>query len=108
MNGSALLFGIGLARKAGKLTSGTDMVLDEVRRHGTQTLVVAANDLSAASLKKIKDHCTYYHAELFVCDAGKEKIGAAIGKPFAACVCVSDANFAALWKRNFTNTERKD
>ena len=97
-----LLFSIGLARKAGKVTVGTDMVCDEIRKNKIY-LVLAAKDVSDNTKKKITDCCAYYKVKLHVCDLTKEALGKAIGKPFAACIGISDANLSLLISRNLTN-----
>ena len=94
-----LLFSIGLARRAGKLLSGTDMVLDGIR-HGKVRIVVSAADNSDNTKKKISDCCAYYEIPLYISDADKETLGHAIGKSHAACIGVTDENLSELISRN--------
>lgn len=94
-----LLFSIGLARKAGKLISGTDFVCDAIRKNKV-LLVVCSNEISDNTKKKISDCCIYYHAALCFADVSKEALGNAIGKSFAACVGITDENLSELISRN--------
>ena len=94
-----LLFSVGLARKAGKLVSGTDSVCDEIRKNKI-FLVLCSQDVSDNTRKKISDCCTYYKAKLHFCGVSKEALGKAIGKPFSACVGITDKNLSELISRN--------
>ena len=99
MNRERLLFSIGLARKAGKLLAGTDMVTDGIR-NGKVYRVIASGDISENTKKRITDCCTYYTVPLSVMEISKEALGSAIGKPFAACVGITDENLSELISRN--------
>ena len=90
MNLKQTLFRIGLAKKAGALIAGTDMVLS----------VVSSNDVSANTAKRISDCCAHHGVRLIICEAPKEALGAAIGKPYAACVGITDKNLSELICRN--------
>ncbi len=94
-----LLFRLGLAKKAGKLISGTDMVCGGIRE-GKVLVVVTSLDLSENTAKRIGDRCRYYGIPLIVCEASKDVLGAAVGKPFAACVGITDKNLSRLILRN--------
>lgn len=94
-----LLFSIGLARKAGKVIVGTDAVCDEIRKNKV-AIVLSASDISDNTKKKISDCCTYYHTELHFCEMTKDELGHAIGKPFAACIGITDPNLALLISHN--------
>ena len=94
-----VLFSIGLARKAGKLISGTDCVCDEIRKNKI-FLVVCAGDVSDNTKKKISDCCSYYHTTLYMTEISKEDLGHGIGKSFAACVGITDKNLSELISRN--------
>ena len=94
-----LLFTIGLAKKAGKVTVGTDMVCDEIRKKKIY-IVVYASDVSANTEKRILDCCSYYKVSCHKCEATKDELGAAIGKSFAACLGITDKNLSELISRN--------
>ena len=97
-----LLFSIGLARKAGKIVVGTDFVRDEIRKNKIMT-VLFASDISDNTRKKITDCCAYYHTAVYPCGLTKDELGHAIGKPFAACIGITDENLSLLINRNLIN-----
>lgn len=94
-----MLFRIGLARKAGAVLAGTDLVCEGIRR-GKVVTVISSHDVSDNTAKKISDCCRYYGVRMAVCGASKEELGAAIGKPYAACVGITDQNLSKLICRN--------
>lgn len=94
-----MLFRIGLAKKAGALIAGTDMVGDAIRQ-GKVISVVSSNDVSDNTAKRISDCCTHHGIRLMICETSKEELGAAIGKPYAACVGITDKNLSELICRN--------
>ncbi len=98
-NTEQLLFAIGLARKAGKMSVGTEMVCEDIRRKKAK-IVLYASDLAANTEKRITDCCRHYGAVCQKCAATKEELGAAIGKSFAACISVTDENLSKLISRN--------
>lgn len=90
---------IGIAKKAGKLVSGTDMVCDALRRGGKYP-VYAANDISDGTRKKLSDKCGYYGAELIMLDIGSVDLAHGIGKTGAvAAVYINDEGLARAAKR---------
>lgn len=94
-----LLFSIGLTRRAGKLFSGTEMVIDGIRS-GKVCRVIACSDVSENTMKKISNSCAYYNVVFTVIDISQETLGKAIGKMFAACVGITDPNLSELINRN--------
>ena len=94
-----LLFTIGLARKAGKVSVGTDMVCDDIRKKKVH-IVIYASDVSANTEKRISDCCNYYNVSCHKCTVTKEDLGIAIGKSFAACIGITDENLSKLISRN--------
>ena len=94
-----LLFTIGLARKAGKISVGTEMVCDDIRKKNIR-LVIYASDVSMNTEKRLCDCSNYYQVPCRKCDVTKDMLGAAIGKSFAACIGVTDANLSELISRN--------
>ncbi len=98
-NTEQLLFTVGLARKAGKVTVGTEMVCDDIRKKKA-FLVLYASDVSGNTEKKITDCCRFYEVPCSQCDASKETLGGAIGKSFAACIGITDENLSKLISRN--------
>ncbi|MCQ2771165.1 MAG: ribosomal L7Ae/L30e/S12e/Gadd45 family protein [Clostridia bacterium] len=91
-----LLFRIGLARKAGKLISGTELVCDAVR-DGKVKLVVIASDASANSMKRITNCVKFYEQDSEIVDGlTTSDLGYAIGKSPVACIGITDDNFKKL------------
>lgn len=90
-----LLNYIGLAKNAGALVSGVDLVVDTVRKRKA-AVVLYAEDISPSSLKKLKDKTSFYNAELRELSVNMAELGRRIGliRP-AAAVCVTDKNFLA-------------
>ena len=97
---------LGLSKKAGKLVSGTELVLDSVRNNKSH-LVIIANDISELSEKTIIKTLTYYKTE-YVKYATKSELGTSLGYDERAVVSVNDKGFAdALKKKICAVQERK-
>ena len=87
------IFGyVGLAKRAGKLSDGTDAVITSVRTNKAK-LVILSQDASVATAKKVTDKCSYYKVRL-ITYGQMETLGNAVGREVAACVSVNDKNFA--------------
>ena len=98
-NFKQLLFSIGLAKKAGKVISGTDSVCDEIRKNKV-TLVICSSDVSDNTKKKVSYCCKYHQVKLYFCEFSKETLGKSIGKSFSACIGITDKNLSELISRN--------
>jgi len=83
---------LGLANRAGALTTGTEQVLTGVRS-GKVKLVVVDATISDGTLKKIKDKCKFYNVEM-VQGPASINIGLAIGSENRKVIGVIDVNFA--------------
>ena len=59
-NQQAILNLLGLARRAGQLTSGEGIVLKNIQTNKAK-FVFLASDAGAASVKKFTDKCKFYH-----------------------------------------------
>lgn len=101
-NSSRLLSSIGLAKKAGKLVSGTEAVCDAIRRGGI-FLVLFASDVSDNTKKRLSDCCRFYGIPLHDSAYPMETLGMAIGKTHAACVGITDEHFSKLIESNLIN-----
>lgn len=104
-----VLSALGLAKRAGKIISGTEQVQDAVRAKKA-LIVIAARDISENSRKKITNTCTYYETEL-VEYATMELISAALGqKKLISSVAITDDNFRILIKKQLSadNAEAKN
>lgn len=80
---------LGLAKRAGKVVSGTDAVIDRVR-DGSAVLVLVSGDASESTQKRVTDKCKFYGTEYIV----YEGVGKAIGKDGCVAVAIVDKNFA--------------
>ncbi len=94
-NTEQLLFTVGLARKAGKLSVGTDTVCDDIRKKKI-FLVLYASDVSQNTEKHISDCASFHQVPCHKAEVTKEALGGAIGKAFAAAVGITDENMAKL------------
>lgn len=103
INTAKLLSSIGMARKAGRLTIGTEAVCDEVRAHRIK-LVIASGASSDNTKKRISDCTAFYRTRTVFIDASPEELGTAIGKTATACVGIADENFIKLIERNLTES----
>ncbi len=82
---------LGLARRARKLTTGTNQVLTRVRAHAT-FLVVLASDCGSRTKKTVADKCRSFGIPL-VTPLTQAELSAAIGQQ-RSVVAVDDAGFA--------------
>ncbi|MCK4258679.1 MAG: ribosomal L7Ae/L30e/S12e/Gadd45 family protein [Halanaerobiales bacterium] len=83
---------IGLAQRAGKISSGATQVQNDVKR-GKALLLLVASDASANTLKEYRSKSEFYRVPLFIW-GDKDSIGHAIGKPMRSAIAVLDHGFA--------------
>lgn len=83
---------LGLATRAGKIVSGDDSTLLELKR-GNVKLVIVAEDASDNTKKLFKDKSSYRNVP-YVYFSSKLQLGYAIGKAPRAALGVKDVNFA--------------
>lgn len=87
---------LGIAKRAGKVISGTEMVIEGLRNN-TIYLVFLASDTKKNTTKKIIDKTTYYNVDLnqnYTCDF----LSQAIGKKNVHVIGIMDRGFAKLLK----------
>lgn len=77
---------LGIARRAGVLTMGTDGVLSAIESGGAAVVLLDAA-ASENTKKKFRDSCAFYGAPLF--ETAPERLGLAIGKPGRMCAAVA-------------------
>ncbi len=92
MKNDAVLSLLSLAAKAGKAVSGGYRT-EETVKGGKAKLVVAAQDASEGSLKKIRDMCSYYEVPLLLYGV-REDLGRSVGKELRTSVVLTDEGFA--------------
>ncbi|WP_127580694.1 L7Ae/L30e/S12e/Gadd45 family ribosomal protein [Paenibacillus koleovorans] len=83
---------LGLAMRAGKLTTGDENVLKAIRSSKC-SLVLMAEDASANTQKKFRDKCKSYSVRLLE-HGSRHELGAAIGKEERVLIAVLDPGFA--------------
>ncbi len=90
-----LLRFLGLAKKAGKVVMGTDLVCRACRERKKPSLVLLASGVSPATEKKVTDKCSFYSVALEKIPASADELADALGKLGSiAVVAVMDAHFA--------------
>lgn len=87
-----LLNFLGLCRRAGKLTTGNDAVVETVIS-GESEAVLIARDISPNTEKKLRKTCDSHKVKLIRINRSKDEISYAIGR-FAAVMSVTDSGFA--------------
>ncbi|HIX70291.1 MULTISPECIES: YlxQ-related RNA-binding protein [Enterococcus] len=95
MNQDRLLNMLGLAMRAGKLVTGEEAVVKEIRSQNAK-LVFVAQDAGKNTHKKIQDKSTYYEISFFD-GLTQAAISQAIGRPRTA-IAVMDGGFAKKMK----------
>ncbi len=83
---------LGLVNKAGKLITGEDNIINNIRNQKVY-LVLVANDASLNSKKKYFDKCKFYNVS--VVEAGTiAQLSHAIGKENRVAIGICDRGFA--------------
>lgn len=91
MNKQKALNMLGLAQRAGKIVTGEEMTLKEIRLEKAK-LILLASDAGKNTKKKIKDKSSFYEIPLIQAFTAEE-ISLAIGKP-RMVAGIMDAGFA--------------
>ena len=86
---------LGLATKAGKIVTGTDLVIDSVAK-GKAKIVVISTDISDRSQKDIVNKTNYYEVSRYQ-GLNDEEIESAIGKK-RKLVAITDGGMAKKFK----------
>jgi ribosomal protein L7Ae-like RNA K-turn-binding protein len=87
---------LGLARKAGAVTAGTELVIDSMRKKRACRVYISS-DVSEATLKKLKDKAAFYQIQTEILDMTMDELAHRVGflRPTAA-VSLTDKNFLKL------------
>jgi ribosomal protein L7Ae-like RNA K-turn-binding protein len=94
------LFGfIGIAMKAGKIISGTNLTAETIRSQNSQKkvphLVIIASDASENSKKRIINCCVHYNVKYYETDVQSETLAHIIGKKSSiSVIAVTELNLA--------------
>ncbi len=90
---------LGLCKKAGRLVSGTPIVIDAIRENKV-FLCVYAKKASQNSVKRITDKAKSYETAALPLDVTPEELGHSIGKAGAvSAVGITDLGFAEAIKK---------
>lgn len=94
----SLLFRIGLGRRAGKVSFGTDSVCEDMRSKRARLVLIAEN-ASDNTKKRILNCAAYYNIPTeTLCGVSAAELGSAIGKSTAASISLTDENIVKLVK----------
>ena len=94
---------LGISAKAGKVISGTDIVLENISK-GKIALVIVAEDASEKTKKNIKFFCEKENVDMIVF-GDIFKNSKAIGKQNRAIIGVKDRNLAEAIKKQIHGGE---
>ena len=83
---------LGLAMRAGKVKTGESVIINEIKKHKIQ-LVIIAEDASENTKKVIKNKCESYHISFRIFGTRSE-LGQALGKAERVNVGITDQGFA--------------
>ena len=95
---------LGISAKAGKIISGTDVVLEEIAKKKVK-LVIVSEDASEKTKKNIKFFCEKENIEMLVFGDIVTN-SKAIGKQNRAIIGVKDENLAKAIKKQILGGER--
>ncbi|KRN88625.1 YlxQ-related RNA-binding protein [Ligilactobacillus ceti] len=82
---------LGLAKRAGKLVTGEELVLKQIR-NGQARLVLLASDCGMSTMKKISNKCDSYAVNI-ITEFTKQELSIAIGQS-RTVIAVNDAGFS--------------
>ncbi len=88
---------LGITAKAGKVLSGTDLVLEEMAKKQVE-LVLIASDASEKTIKNMKFYCDKYNVEMIIYGTILEN-SRTIGKYNKAVIGIKDKNLANAIKK---------
>ncbi len=94
---------LGISAKAGKISSGTDLVLEEISKHKI-SLVIVAENASEKTIKNIKYYCNKENISIIIYGTIEEN-SKAIGKHNRAVIGVRDKNLAETIKKVISGGE---
>lgn len=93
---------LGLATKAGKVSSG-EFMTEKMIKSGKAYLVMIAEDASDNTKKKFQNMCDFYEVPIYFFSE-KVSLGHAMGKELRASLAVVDEEFAKAIKKQLAQT----
>ena len=88
---------LGLAFKAGKVTTGEDLVIKSMQ-HGKAKIVFVASDSSSSTIDKFDKKCFFYKVEC-VFEFNTDELSKAIGKPMRRIIALTDKGFCDAFRK---------
>ena len=101
---------LGMARKAGRLVMGTDIVMKAMAHKNPPVfLVLASEGASDNTKKRISDRCLYYNVKRYTVPQTPDELSHLLGKTGAVCcIGVTDEAFAKGLTRYLTNDDLEE
>ena len=94
---------LGLAMKAGKVSSG-EFATEQAVKSGSAYLVILAETASANTQKKFRNMCEFYQVPIYFYK-DKDTLGHAMGKEFRASLAILDEGLAKGIRRHLETEE---
>ncbi len=94
---------LGISAKAGKVSAGTDLVLEEISKKNIE-LVIIAKDTSEKTIKNMKYYCNKENIPIIMYGTIEEN-SKAIGKYNKAILGIKDKNLAEAIKKVISGGE---
>lgn len=102
MNDKFLNF-LGLCKKAGKLTLGSDMVIDSIKKNKS-IIIFVTKDFSTTSFKKVENINLKHKVDILKINYTMSDIQFALGKK-CGIISINDSGFANKFKKLLTFKE---
>ncbi len=101
---------LGIARKAGQLVMGTELVMKALAGKNPQIhMVLASSGASNNTKKRISDRCSYYNVTQYTIPQTPDELSRLLGKSCTVCcIGITDQGFAEGLKRYLTNDDHKE
>lgn len=98
----------GLAKRAGKCVLGTEMCVENIRNNKAK-LVLAACDLSANTVKRLTNSCSFHSVELLFLGLDKIELGMRLGKKNGtSCVAILDDGFVNICRKVYSEVHTEN
>jgi len=94
MNKEKIIKYLGLCKRANKIVSGEEQVLETIKKNIAK-IVFLASDAGKNTTKRITDKSTFYNI-LLNSSFSTEELNKAIGKQNRKVISISDKNFAKM------------
>ena len=98
----------GLAKRAGKCVMGTEICVEHIRNEKAR-LVIAANDLSSNTVKRLTDSCKFHNVELLFLGFDKNELGTRLGKKNGtSCAAILDDGFVNICRKIYSEVHTEN